>query len=85
MLGDIRLRSGASLSPAFVAPHPPLWGTFSAWEKDALAGARLVLLILKFAVGCGDFAYAANLVRESALAWRAAMSAAMVARPSAVR
>ena len=71
-----------------VAPHPPLRGTFSQWEKDApreLRQSQTVLLILKIAVGCGDFAYAANLVRESALAWRPAMSAAMVARPSAVR
>jgi hypothetical protein len=34
MLGDMRLRLCASRL-GIVAPHPPLRGTFSPWEKDA--------------------------------------------------
>jgi hypothetical protein len=34
MLGDMRLRLCTSRL-GIVAPHPPLRGTFSPWEKDA--------------------------------------------------
>src|SRR5271165_4627163 len=41
MAGHMRLCSDATSRLGIVAPHPPLRGTFSLWEKDAPGELRL--------------------------------------------